>query len=88
MPEACVYFSIDVFRKDAETFVASCPELDIFSYGRTLEAAVDRLKRVVNFYLESADEMGVTLEELGLKRSSDEPEVPRVSSVNLRAAVN
>ena len=84
-----MYLSVDVFRKDAETFVASCPELDIFSYGRTLETAVERLKRVVTFYLESADEMGVTLEDLGLtQHAGDESDVPRVSSVNLRAAVN
>jgi predicted RNase H-like HicB family nuclease len=83
-----VYFSVDVFRKDAETYVASCPELDIFSYGHTLESAVERLKRVVSFYLESADEMGVSIEDLGLRRERAESDVPRVSSVNFRAAVN
>lgn len=83
-----MYFSVEVFRKDIETYVASCPELDIFSYGQTLEAAVERLKRVVTFYIDSADEMGVTLEDLGLKRSGAEDAIPRVSSVDLRSAVN
>ncbi|MEK8022701.1 MAG: hypothetical protein AAB229_02730 [Candidatus Hydrogenedentota bacterium] len=79
---------MEVFRKDTETFVASCPELDIFSYGRTLESAVDRLKRVVSFYLESADEMGVSLEDLGLQNSAEKNFVPRVSSLDMKSALN
>lgn len=83
-----MYFSVEVFRKDQDTYVASCPELDIYSYGRSLEAAVERLKRVVNFYLESADEMGVSLEELGLRHASEKESVPRISSLDLKSAVN
>ncbi|RMH56195.1 MAG: hypothetical protein D6679_09700 [Candidatus Hydrogenedentota bacterium] len=83
-----VYFSVEVYQKDPSTFVAFCPELDIYSYGRNVEIAVTRLKKVVGFYLESAEEMGMTLEELGLATGSSEEAVPRVSSVNIKAAVN
>lgn len=82
-----MYFSVDVYRKDAETFVAFCAELNIYSYGRTIEVAVDRLKRIVGFYLEAAEEMGMSLEELGLSQQA-EMHVPRVSPHNFRAAVN
>jgi predicted RNase H-like HicB family nuclease len=83
-----VYFSVDVFRKDLETYVASCPELDIYAYGDSIENAVERLKRVVSFYMESAEEQGMTLEELGLSNSEEKNTVPRVSSVNLHAAIH
>ncbi len=83
-----MYFSIDVYRKDTETFVASCPELDIFSYGPTLEVAVNRLKKIVHFYMESADEMGMSLEELGLAPPEEKDAVQRVSHVNIHAAIN
>ena len=86
--EESVYFSVEVYRKDPDTFVAFCSELDIYSYGPTIEFAVDRLKRIVNFYIESADEMGMTLEELGLSTSEGQPMIPRVSPHNLNAAVN
>lgn len=82
-----MYFSVEVYRKDIDTFVAFCDELDIYSYGKTIEKAVDRLKRVVNFYLESADEMGLTLEELGISDKREE-KVPRVSSLNTSEALN
>lgn len=83
-----MYFSVEVFRKDLDTFVASCPEFDIYSYGSSVEMAVERLKKVVGFYLESAQEMGVTLEELGLSSADEKKNLPRVSSVNQNAAVN
>lgn len=74
------FFSVEVYRRDATTYVAACPEMDVFSYGRTVDQAVERLKRVVGFYLDSADEMGLSLEELGLKPEDPEtPDVPRLS---------
>lgn len=89
LSDFCImYFSVEVYRKDLQTFVASCPELDIYSYGVSVEAAVNRLKKVVGFYLESADEMGVSLEELGLAHASDKNPVPRVSAINQKSAVN
>lgn len=83
-----MYFSVDVYRKDPETYVASCPELDIYAYGASIAEAVERLKRVVSFYLESAEEQGMTLEELGLANSADKTPVARVSPVNLFAAIH
>lgn len=83
-----MYFSVEVYRKDTETYIASCPELDVHSYGQTTESAIERLKRIVNFYLESAEEMGMTLEELGLQNSAEKEIVQRVSSVNTTAPLN
>lgn len=83
-----MYFSVDVHRKGPETYIASCAELDVHSYGTTAEMAVERLKRIVNFYLESAEEMGLSLEELGLQNSAEKAAVPRVASVNSTAALH
>ena len=62
-----MYFSVKVYKKDRQTFVASCPEMGVFSYGGTVEQAVDRLKRVVQFYIDSSQEMGLSLEDLGVR---------------------
>ncbi len=83
-----MYFSVDVHRKGPDTYIASCAELDVHSYGTTAEMAVERLKRIVNFYLESADEMGMTLEELGLQNSAEKNVVPRVAAVNNTASLH
>lgn len=84
------FFSVEVYRRDARTFVAACPEMDVFSYGRTIDQAVERLKRIVAFYLESADEMGLSLEELGLKGGGDPnaPKFPRVSQYKELASLH
>lgn len=57
-------FKLEVFKSEDNSFIATCPKLNIYSYGKTLDKAITRLREVVNFYLESADELGVTLEEL------------------------
>lgn len=73
-----MYFSVEVYRKDRTTFVASCPDMGVFSYGITVEQAVDRLKKVVQFYIDSSEEMGLSLEELGVKSpwGEDAPKAP------------
>lgn len=82
-----MYFSVDVFEKDPDTYMARCPELDVCSYGGSLEEAVERLKQIVNFYIESADEMGMTLEELGLAPPEEEAP-PRVSTINNDSSIH
>ncbi|HAW49412.1 TPA: hypothetical protein DCX16_00440 [bacterium] len=63
-------FSIEIFKKDDGTYVASCPGLDLVSYGSTVEKAVIRLNEIINFYLSSAQELGITIEELCFSEDS------------------
>lgn len=56
--------SVEVYRDKDNTYVASCPKLDVYSHGETLNKAVNRLREIVNFYVEAADELGLSLEEL------------------------
>ncbi|HAV42533.1 TPA: hypothetical protein DCX15_00750 [bacterium] len=63
--------AIEVFRDGGNNnYIASCPRLEIYTYGHTVNTAISRLEKVVNFYMESAKEMGVTLEEVCLGNKS------------------
>ena len=69
-----MYYSVEVFLNKDNKYIATSPELNVFSYGETANSAVERLDKIVKFYMESAEELGVTLEELGLKgEKQDKP---------------
>ncbi|MCL1833065.1 MAG: hypothetical protein FWG49_01055 [Leptospirales bacterium] len=42
-------------------YIANCPELDINCYGSDREEALRRIKAVINFYLNSAKELGISV---------------------------
>ncbi len=42
-------------------YIANCPELDINCYGSDKNEAVRRIRKVINFYLESAKELGLDI---------------------------
>jgi predicted RNase H-like HicB family nuclease len=44
-----------VVHRDGDMYVASCPELDVVSQGRTVEVATANLKEAVELFLECAD---------------------------------
>jgi phosphosulfolactate synthase (CoM biosynthesis protein A) len=45
-------------------FIANCPELDINCYGGNRNDAIRRIQSVINFYIESAKELGLDVENL------------------------
>ena len=45
-------------------YIANCPELDINCYGSNKEDALRRIKAVINFYLNSAKELGISINSL------------------------
>jgi predicted RNase H-like HicB family nuclease len=47
-----------------DEFIANCPELDINCYGSDREEAIRRIKKVINFYVDSAKELGLDVESL------------------------
>jgi hypothetical protein len=49
--------SIKVFERDG-AWIAKCVELDVFSYGASKDQAIDRLRKVVNFYINSVTQIG------------------------------
>ena len=47
-----------------DEIIANCPELDINCYGSDKDEAIRRIKNVINFYMESAKELGLDVESL------------------------
>jgi predicted RNase H-like HicB family nuclease len=64
-----VELNIEIFKSKEGEYIATCPKLDIYSYGKTVDKAITRLKEIVNFYRESAEELGITIEELCIPQS-------------------
>jgi predicted RNase H-like HicB family nuclease len=69
-------FSINfdtIIFKEASTFVAYCPELDISSCGNDIEQSRANLKTAVRLFIEEARNMGTLddiLEESGFTRNT------------------
>ncbi len=49
-----MYISIEVYKGDDNSFLATCPELSLFSNGETEQEAVDRLKEDIVSHLYSS----------------------------------
>ena len=54
-------------------FIAHCPELDINCYGFNRKEAVRRLKNVLRFYIDSAQEFGLDVEGIDTIAIEGEP---------------
>lgn len=50
-------FNIEILNEN-ESFIATCPELEINCFADSKDNAMRRIKEVIKFYLESAKEMG------------------------------
>ena len=53
--------SIKLIKKDNE-IIANCPELDINCYGENREEAIKRIKSVIKFYIDSAQNLGLEVQ--------------------------
>ena len=47
-----------IVLKEADTYIAYCPELDISSCGDSVEKAREMLKTAVRLFVEEAEKMG------------------------------
>lgn len=45
-------------------YIANCPELDINCYGSDRNEALRRIRAVINFYINSAKELGISINPL------------------------
>ena len=62
-------------HRDGEWWIASCPDLDVCSQGRTRDEALVNLEDAVVFFVESCVERGTIFEvlhEAGFERIPDE----------------
>lgn len=54
-----VYFDFDtLIWKEGDTYVSYCPQLDVSSYGDTVEEARRMLKEAICLFVEEAEKMG------------------------------
>lgn len=56
-----------LIKKEGDKFASHCPELDVSSFGDTLEEAPENLVDVICLYLNSIEELGL-IEEIFKKR--------------------
>jgi hypothetical protein len=59
-----------------DEIIANCPELDINCYGSDRNEAIRRIKKVINFYVDSAKELGLDVEsltEISIDGDSNQP---------------
>ena len=55
--------SIKLINTGSE-FIANCPELDINCYGSDQNEAMQSIRKVIAFYIESAKELGLDINPL------------------------
>lgn len=48
--------------KSRYDYIARCPDLDVNCYGKNEEDALNRMKHVIQFYLDAAEEFGIEIE--------------------------
>lgn len=56
-----------------EEYIARCPELDINSYGFDKDEAIRRLVSVIQFYIDSAKEVGLEVKGLDVVSIDGKP---------------
>lgn len=63
--------------KEDDQIVALCPELNVSSFGDTIEEALAALQEAVTLFLEECQRMGtleIVLEEAGYRRDPSAPQ--------------
>jgi len=54
---------VEIFR-EGDLYVGICPELDVSSFGETIESAKQSLREAVSAFIEECEEMGTLAEVL------------------------
>ena len=68
-----IKFRAEVFREEG-TFVGDCPDLDVSSFGDSVEKAEESLREAVAAFAEGCQSLGTldeVLEEAGFHREGD-----------------
>lgn len=67
-----IHIRVEVFR-EADQYVAVCPELNVSSFGDTTREAVRSFREAINLFLEECSRMGTLkqiLEEAGFSHTT------------------
>jgi len=74
--------------KSEKEYIARCPELDINCYGTNKDEAIRRLRNVIQFYIDSAKELGLPVEGLVALSFDGETTIETVAESNHSNSVN
>jgi hypothetical protein len=74
--------------KSEKEYIARCPELDINCYGYDKNEAIRRLRSVIRFYIASAKELGLEIDELAAISLNGENDVESQIKPNRSSSVN
>jgi predicted RNase H-like HicB family nuclease len=69
-----IIFRAEIFKEE-DSYVALCPELNLSSFGESIEQAKRSLQEAVEAFIEECERMGTleeVLEESGFSRQNDE----------------
>jgi predicted RNase H-like HicB family nuclease len=79
--------SAEVIKSEKE-YIARCPELDINCYGYDKKEAIRRLRSVIKFYIASAKELGLEIDELAAISLNGETNFENQIDSNRSSSVN
>jgi predicted RNase H-like HicB family nuclease len=74
--------------KSEKEYIARCPELDINCYGYDKDEAIRRLRSVIRFYIASAKELGLEIDELTAISINGEDDFENQLKSNRSSSVN
>ncbi len=72
--------TVNLIKMDNE-YIANCPELDINCYGSNKNEALKRIQSVIYFYIDSAKELGLDVENLHEIMVDGESKKPEISKM-------
>ena len=81
--------TVNLIKTDDE-YIANCPELDINCYGSNKNEALIRIQNVIYFYIDSAKELGLdveNLQEILVDGESTKPEI-RKNCHEINSSIN
>jgi predicted RNase H-like HicB family nuclease len=65
-----------VIKKENDQYVATCPEFDVSSFGKTVEEANENLKEALLLYLEGIEELNLR-DQIFKEKSIVVPNTPK-----------
>jgi hypothetical protein len=74
--------------KSDTNYIARCPELDINCYGANKREALKRLRNVIQFYIDSAKELGMEIDGIVAVSINGEPNDELVNPPVYSTAIN
>jgi len=78
-----------IIEKEGKTYVAYCPTLGLSDYGKTIDQALNRIKNLIKFHIESLSQLNYSIPaEKETTTLITSVEIPLSSSVKIAYVLN